>query len=116
MIAPATAVGHEMFSYSWNDIVAPEMDTTINFEANPLNLNLSRVFFITSQFTASASELTINSLEPYMDVQVIGSRSHGKPVGMPTIPFQHYYILPVSFRTTNANGYGDYFDGSYNFV
>ncbi len=111
MIAPATAVGHEMFSYSWNDIVAPEMDTTINFEANPLNLNLSRVFFITSQFTASASELTINSLEPYMDVQVIGSRSHGKPVGMPTIPFQHYYILPVSFRTTNANGYGDYFDG-----
>jgi C-terminal processing protease CtpA/Prc len=36
------------------------------------SLNLSRVFFIVSNSTASASELLINNLKPYLDVKLVG--------------------------------------------
>jgi carboxyl-terminal processing protease len=76
------------------------------------SLNLSRLFVIVSQQTASASELLINSLTPYLDVQLVGpSATHGKPVGFFPIPVGDWYIFPVSFRTVNKNGDGNYFDG-----
>jgi C-terminal processing protease CtpA/Prc len=76
------------------------------------SLNLSRVFFIVANGTASASELLINNLKPYMEVKLIGpSNTHGKPVGFFPIPVGEWYIFPVSFRTTNANGSGNYFSG-----
>jgi hypothetical protein len=76
------------------------------------SLNLNRVFFIVSSSTASASELLINNLKPYMDVKLIGpSNTHGKPVGYFPVPVGEWYIFPVSFRTTNKNGEGNYFNG-----
>jgi C-terminal processing protease CtpA/Prc len=84
---------------------------TINFNKKG-TLNLNRLFVIVSQNTASASELLINSLKPYMDVQLIGpSATHGKPVGFFPIPVGDWYIFPVSFRTVNKNGEGNYFNG-----
>jgi len=75
-------------------------------------LNLNRLFFIVSQSTASASELLINSLMPYVDVHLIGpTHTHGKPVGFYPIPVYDWYIFPVSFRTVNKNGEGNYFNG-----
>jgi len=76
------------------------------------SLNLSRIFFIVTSGTASASELLINNLKPYMDVTLIGpTNTHGKPVGFFPIPVGDWYIFPVSFRSTNANGNGNYFSG-----
>ena len=76
------------------------------------SLNLSRVFFIVTGATASASELLINNLKPYMDVKLIGpTNTHGKPVGFFPIPVGEWYIFPVSFKTTNKNGEGSYFSG-----
>lgn len=76
------------------------------------SLNLSRIFFIVSSSTASASELLINNLKPYMDVKLIGpTNTHGKPVGFFPIPVGDWYIFPVSFRSTNASGTGNYFSG-----
>jgi C-terminal processing protease CtpA/Prc len=77
------------------------------------NLNLNRVFFIVSNNTASASELLINNLKPYMDVKLVGpGKTYGKPVGYFNIPVgNEWYIFPVSFRTTNKNGEGSYFNG-----
>ena len=76
------------------------------------NLNLGRLFFIVSQNTASASELLINSLKPYMDVRLVGpTHTHGKPVGFFPIAVFDWYIFPVSFRTVNKNGDGNYFNG-----
>ncbi|HEY8688554.1 MAG TPA: S41 family peptidase [Chitinophagaceae bacterium] len=76
------------------------------------SLNLSRIFFIVTSGTASASELLINNLKPYMDVKLIGpTNTHGKPVGFFPIPVGDWYIFPVSFRSTNANGNGNYFSG-----
>jgi hypothetical protein len=47
-----------------------------------------------------------------MDVKVIGpSKTYGKPVGYFNIPVGDWYIFPVSFRTTNKNGEGSYFNG-----
>ena len=76
------------------------------------SLNLDRLFFIVSNNTASASELLINNLKPYLDVKLVGpSNTYGKPVGYFPIPVDNWYIFPVSFRTTNKNGEGSYFNG-----
>ena len=76
---------------------------------------LNRVAFITSSGTASASELLINGLKPFMDVVCVGSRTHGKPVGMYTFslpdPSIDWVFVPICFSAYNANGYGDFFDG-----
>ena len=47
------------------------------FLDNGHNLNLSRIFFITGRGTASASELVITGLEPYMQVTTIGDTTVG---------------------------------------
>jgi hypothetical protein len=76
------------------------------------SLNLSRAFFIVSNSTASASELLINNLKPYLEVKVIGpSTTYGKPVGFFPVPVGDWYVFPVSFRTVNKNGEGNYFNG-----
>lgn len=75
------------------------------------NLGTKRVFFITSDETASASEALINSLDAIMDVKLIGSQTHGKPFGFFPIPIDDNYIFPIAFKSVNADGYGDYYDG-----
>lgn len=80
---------------------------------NGVSLELSRVFFITTSQTASASELVINSLTPFMEVYLTGSNTHGKPVGMYLLSVKKLdlAILPICFKVTNKLGYGDYFEG-----
>ena len=47
-----------------------------------------------------------------MDVRLIGpSRTHGKPVGFFPIENGEWYVFPVSFRTINKNGEGNYYNG-----
>ncbi len=76
------------------------------------SLNLDKVYFIVGRGTASASELVINNLKPVTDVKLIGAAStHGKPVGFFPIPVSDWYIFPVSFKTLNKNGEGNYYNG-----
>lgn len=76
------------------------------------SLNVDKVYFIVSNSTASASELLINNLKPYMTVKLIGpSATYGKPVGFFPVPVGDWYIFPVSFRSTNGNNEGAYFNG-----
>lgn len=76
------------------------------------SLNVNNVYFIVSDNTASASELLINNLKPYMNVKVVGPEpTYGKPVGFFPIPVGDWYIFPVSFRSTNGLGEGNYFEG-----
>lgn len=69
-------------------------------------LSLPRVYILTSKHTASASEATINSLKPYMDVVVIGENTVGKGVGMQTISTYKYKyaLVPITFRFYNCEG------------
>jgi len=109
-LVPAAGDHGVMLTEEFNDRYA-SYNVTEKF-AKKGNLNLNRLFFIVSQNTASASELLINSLIPYMDVQLIGpSHTHGKPVGFYPISVFDWYIFPVSFRTINKNGDGNYFNG-----
>jgi carboxyl-terminal processing protease len=109
-LAPMSANGQVMMKQQFNDKY-----TQYNSEdrfSKLGNLNLNRVFFIVSSSTASASELLINNLKPYMDVFLVGpSKTYGKPVGFFPIPVGDWYIFPVSFRTTNSKGEGNYFNG-----
>lgn len=85
------------------------------------SLNLNRVYILTSQSTASASELLINCLSPYIDVVVIGDRTTGKNVGSVTLydsdDFSrndlesNYAMQPIVLKTLNKNNFGEYSNG-----
>lgn len=109
-LVPAAGNNSIMLEEKFNDNYKALLDTTINYQKKG-GLDLSRIFFIITKNTASASELLINSLKPYMDVKLIGRASHGKPVGYFNIGVGDWYIFPVSFRSVNKNGEGNYFNG-----
>lgn len=92
-----------------------ELNEDMMFEVETNSLSIDRVFFITTSSSASASELVINSLKPFMEVVLVGSNTHGKPVGMYQFSFNDPSIdlafVPICFSIFNANGEGDYFDG-----
>lgn len=87
------------------------------------NLNLSRIYFLVSDNTASASELLINVLKPYMDVKMVGTygakgasdpqNTYGKPVGFFGYPIVNddIELYVTSFQMINSDGEGDYFHG-----
>lgn len=90
----------------------------------PINsLNLDRVYVLTTSRSASASELIINGLEPYIDVVQIGDKTTGKFTASTTLydspnfgrqnaSTRHTYALqPLIFKSLNANGVSDYVDG-----
>jgi C-terminal peptidase prc len=87
------------------------LNQTLRFESIEPPLRLSRLFVITTRASASASEVVINGMRPYMPVVVIGDRTFGKPVGQYSIELCDKVLLPVAFQTVNANGEGNYFDG-----
>ena len=79
---------------------------------NPVeSIDAPRVVIIGSRATASASELIINGLRPFVDVSLVGRRTFGKPVGQIPFDFCDKVLLPVSFDTVNALGEGEYYDG-----
>jgi carboxyl-terminal processing protease len=107
-------------NYSGNSLVKfihnqnnSEYDTTIHIPPNANGLRLDRIFFIGTRETASASELIINGVKPYLKAILGGSYTHGKPVSMYAIPLKNYeyVILPVSFKYTNAADSGDFYNG-----
>ena len=86
-------------------------DETFRFDGALSSLRLTRVLAITTRASASASELLINGLRPYLPVVVVGERTYGKPVGQYGFEHCDRVLLPVSFRLVNALGQGNYFDG-----
>jgi C-terminal processing protease CtpA/Prc len=100
----------------------------------PVNtLNLTRVYVLTTRSTASASELVINGLDPYIDVIKIGTTTRGKNEfsltmvddpdrpGAPFIytpervnsinPENTWAIQPLVGRNENSVGFSDYTAG-----
>lgn len=107
--------GGKVFCTFYHNDNNRDKDSDLLFESNDLSLSLDRVCFITTSSTASASELVINSLKPFISVKLVGSSTHGKPVGMYSYAFKDpsidWVIVPVCFTLRNANGEGDYYDG-----
>lgn len=72
---------------------------------------LGRVFVITSAGTASASELVINGLKPFMNVVLVGETTYGKPFGFTPRSYCGTTYSAVQFETVNAQGVGGYTAG-----
>jgi C-terminal peptidase prc len=112
LIGGSRTAGQVMLNYVHNDRVGPILNKQTRFlEAPPQTLNLQRLFVITTRSSASASELIINSLRPFIPVVVVGDTTYGKPVGQYQFPFCDKYLVPVAFSLRNANNEGDFFDG-----
>ena len=111
LIGGSRTAGQVMLNYKHNDVIGPIFDKTTRFTSPDNALNLQRLFVITTGQSASASELIINSMKPYMPVIVIGNTTLGKPVGQYTLRFCDKILAPVSFSIRNANDEGDFFDG-----
>ena len=77
------------------------------------SLDINRLIVIASRGTASASELVINGLDPFVNggVYIVGDNTFGKPVGQIGLEFCEKILRPTTFKKSNAAGFGDYFDG-----
>lgn len=80
-------------------------------------LSLNRLFVLTTSSTASAAELLINNLRPYIQVIQIGGKTIGKDMASFAIadlrnPKQTDIVMhPLVFRLYNAASQGDYSQG-----
>ncbi|AFL85705.1 periplasmic protease [Belliella baltica DSM 15883] len=115
-LVPSNAASSVMYTNRHN-ADRSNNNRTVNFKKTG-DLNLSKVIFITSRGSASASELLINSLTPYMEVVLVGDNTFGKPVGSFPLGFDsrtlrdnNVEVVPITFAIDNAEGNADYFDG-----
>ncbi|MDD4776680.1 MAG: S41 family peptidase [Fermentimonas sp.] len=79
-------------------------------------LNLPRLYVLTSGWTASASEFIINGLKPYMDVILIGETTYGKNVGSITLyekddSKNKWGMQPIVVKFANSLGFSDFTAG-----
>jgi C-terminal processing protease CtpA/Prc len=124
LIAPAVTSADIFSKTKYNDFLMSEIpelrDVKTSFRSKTQNLGNTlegnRVYILTSTRTASASELVINGLKPYMDVYIIGDVTYGKNVG--SIPFEDeentdnpYGILPIVTQSFNSLDQSDYTTG-----
>ncbi len=124
--------GQVFYNEEWNDdrqeeFASPGLfDSSISTTGEAINsLNLDQVYFITSSRTASASELLINGLTPYIDLNQVGEATTGKyqasfllyDAPAPNFsrneanPAHTYAMLPLVFKTANVAGNTDYDNG-----
>ncbi len=101
----------QVFARSHHNDRNRRLDETIRFTNPERALRLDRLIVITTAASASASELLINGLRPFIPVTIVGGRTYGKPVGQYALPFCDKVFAPVSFAMTNADGRGGYFEG-----
>lgn len=113
MLAPASALGKELGYLEFSNRFNPQ---TVPFTLNAgligsgANLNLNTLYVLTSGQTASASEMVINCLEPYMDVVVIGGTTVGKNLGSRNFSSPELMISmnPIICKIFNSKGESDY--------
>ncbi|AKK73929.1 peptidase S41 [Chryseobacterium gallinarum] len=80
-------------------------------------LGLGKVYILTSNSTASAAEIIINNLKPYIQVIQIGDVTLGKDMAGFTVEDKRkprkisWQIHPVIYKVFNAGGAGEYHDG-----
>lgn len=114
----------EYFEKNNPERLVNRFNSTIRTGATINSLNLSQVYILTTESTASASELIINGLEPYINVVQIGETTTGKFQASVTlydsedfskdseINENHTYALqPLVLKSANANGKSDYING-----
>jgi C-terminal processing protease CtpA/Prc len=93
------------------------LQSKLNAKAENIGSQLSgRVYILTGSRTASASELIINGLNPYMDVFLIGDVTYGKNVGSISLydeedPRNTWGMQPIVVKVYNSLNQSDYSNG-----
>jgi C-terminal processing protease CtpA/Prc len=121
MLAPAAALGDVFCRLTYNgqnNSYSPRslmLDTKYMQEgAGGENLDLSRLYVITSSRTASASEAVINGLRPYpIDLVLVGEQTEGKNVGSVTFDDDRFEweLHPIVSRLSNKDNFSAYEGG-----
>ena len=92
-----------------------QFNETRRFQRQPESVAPVRIAFITTSASASASELVINSMQPWLRDQLIlvGSNTFGKPVGQIARDRSACddRLRVVAFETKNADRQGGYYNG-----
>ncbi|MFC2087053.1 S41 family peptidase [Bacteroidota bacterium] len=104
------AVGQVMYRVTHNHD-RNNFDTSTYFNPGVMNYNLDRIFILATEFSASASEVLINSLNPHIEVYLIGQKTYGKPVGQYLFTYADWAMAPVTLKLVNADEYGEFYDG-----
>lgn len=128
-LAPASAKGkpyvirkHNAYLASLNEAYSDANNTAVVGE-NANALDLDRLYFIVGGGSASASEMVINGLRPYLDskLQMVGDTTYGKPNGMYVLMYPgtkadyeaynkgnydnlEWAFLPICFYNQNSQG------------
>ena len=98
---------------------APE-DMTYHFPKNSHNADIENLYVLCTEGTASASELVIVGLMPYMNVKLIGTNTYGKYTGMFVFhksvdkeleDLKNWVLMPVCMKYANSQGYTDFDNG-----
>ena len=141
LAAPSSANGKTMFTEYYNDTMTSGNATLLAKQGYPVSASywsasnntykfskmgsvgsLTRIIFLVSNNTASAAELLINNLKPYLNVILIGTQwqsgsgnnTYGKPVGFFPINIGKYvYYFPefASGNATDPAGGATYYNG-----
>ena len=97
---------------------AATFDGTLNFNTIlQHNLGLGRVYILSSGSTASAAEVVINNLKPFMQVILIGGKTRGKDEASfrifdaRTPKLVEWEMHPIIYKLFNADGKGGYEEG-----
>jgi C-terminal processing protease CtpA/Prc len=105
----------EVFSHTTFRPEKASNNSTRNFRPQSESIAPTKIAFIGTGGTASASELVINSFIPYLraNAALIGTNTFGKPVGQIALDRAECddRLRVVAFRTENASRQGDYYDG-----
>ncbi|MEO6285597.1 MAG: S41 family peptidase [Dyadobacter sp.] len=80
-----------------------------------IGADLKHLVFLVSSRSASASELMINGLKPYMDVTLVGSKTVGKNVGSVTLSGKDkgikWGLQPIVSKSLNSKHESNYHTG-----
>jgi C-terminal processing protease CtpA/Prc len=88
-------------------------DATRYFRAADQSVRPVRIAFLTTAATASASEINVNTMAPWVEIAIVGEDTFGKPVGQLAFDLRGCAdrLRLVAFKTENARGQSDYYDG-----
>ncbi|MEN8116377.1 MAG: S41 family peptidase [Bacteroidota bacterium] len=133
-VAPLDVVNDNsrLVKFVWNDKYHSYWESKqimsqieVNFDKTvPLKLGLDNIHILTGSGTASASELTITGLNPYMSVTTVGETTYGKYTASITLKpediyeseshyqdFDNWAVQPIVIRYANSVGVTDFEDG-----
>ena len=135
-LAPKSAVGKTYVVRKHNSYLASldksftDAENTQAIQGNENSLDLDGLYFITGWGSASASEMVMNGLKPYMGdkQQMVGDTTYGKPNGMYVLMYPgsdsdydaylegdfsnlQWVFLPIAFFNQNSRGESIPYDG-----